>query len=144
MRRILWEMMALSLNGTRMQTRKIYTCCMQLSLSSFGARMIMVLTITFTRQRTAWTSLTQIPRSAFLDYFYKFDIDNPTKEDKEQRLFQWARRHPASPQNGGSGPSASTQNGQSTTPSSSPKKKSDSMKKGAVSKTTNLSVRIVN
>ena len=88
--------------------------------------------------------ITQIPRSAFLDYFYKFDIDNPTKEDKEQRLFQWARRHPASPQNGGSGPSASTQNGQSTTPSSSPKKKSDSMKKGAVSKTTNLSVRIIN
>ena len=43
--------------------------------------------------------ITRIPRGAFLDYFYKdFDIDNPTKEDKEQRRLQWGRRHPTSPQ----------------------------------------------
>ena len=74
--------------------------------------------------------ITKIPRSAFLDYFYgPFDINNPTKEDKEQRLAQWARRHPTSPQNGGGTSSAGSQNGQSTTSSTSPKKKSNSLKK---------------
>jgi len=74
--------------------------------------------------------ITKIPRSAFLDYFYgPFDINNPTKEDKEQRLAQWARRHPTSPQNGGGTSSAGPQNGQNTTSSTSYKKKSNSLKK---------------
>ena len=74
--------------------------------------------------------ITKIPRSAFLDYFFgPFDIDHPTEEDKEQRLSQWARRHPASPQNGGGTSSAGSQNGQGTTSSTSPKKKSNSLKK---------------
>ena len=68
--------------------------------------------------------ITQIPRSAFLDYFYSvFDIDHPTKEDREQRLSQWARRHPTSPQNSGGPSSASSQNGQGTTPSTTSSKK---------------------
>jgi hypothetical protein len=75
--------------------------------------------------------ITRIPRSAFLDYFYgPFDIDHPTKEDREQRLSQWARRHPTSPQNGGGPSSAGSQNGQGTTSSTSSKKKSNSIKKG--------------
>ena len=74
--------------------------------------------------------ITRIPRGAFLDYFYRdFDIDNPTKENSEQRRLQWARRHPTSPQNGGGTSSASSQNGQSAPSSANNKKKSDSMKK---------------
>ena len=68
--------------------------------------------------------ITRIPRSAFLDYFYSgFDIDDPTEVDNEERLLQWARRHPTSPQNSGGPSSTSSQNGQGTTPSTTSSKK---------------------
>jgi hypothetical protein len=81
--------------------------------------------------------ITRIMRDAFLDYYYgrEFDIDHPTEVDMEQRLLQWARRHPNSPQNGGNS-SVSSQNGVNASSYTSTKKKSNPMKEKNISSPT--------
>ena len=63
-----------------------------------------------------------------MDITRGFDIDAPTEVDTKQRVLQWERRHPNSPQNGDTS-SVSSQNGRNAPSSTSTKKKSDSMKK---------------